>query len=55
MTSGQANYRTTSSGAYVVIDYWWENIISEPSKIFDDAWETELYLKNLRIIFSRSY
>lgn len=28
MTSGRANYRTTSSGENVKIGYWWENIFS---------------------------
>lgn len=44
-TTGQANYRTTTSGEYVVIDYWWENIISVPIRLFYNKWETELKVK----------
>ena len=45
MTTGQANYRTTSSGDYVVIGYWWENIYSPSNRVFIDYWEAQFKFK----------
>ena len=47
MTTGQANYRTTSSGDYVVIGYWWENIWSGLNPLFWEKGVAEWQIKKL--------